>query len=380
MPRDNNGEYTRVHDWTADADANIGLSPERFDEDFDDIAAALSNTLVRDGSLAATGDLNMGTNRITNLAGATDANDAMSRAASDSRYMRAGIATSSNVLNNSNVSGGVGTVTSALNALKTSVDAATVTADAAAPATHNHDDLYYRQGTVNSLLAAKVNSSLLFAVGDLIGRNSDGPVRIAGGSNTQLLTRNTSAPSGISWVDRSAIYELPKATATVLGGVKVAADSGLSVNGAGFLSLAATQTSIVAIKRGNYASFASITGVIPLDDTTPLSTEGVEILSVAHTPADSGNGIRVRFGGSGTSTTGTWCAAIFDGGSAPLIAGWASDTMFLEHFYLPATTSPITFSVRVGPSAAGNMRMNGSATDRYLGGASRAWLFIEELG
>lgn len=78
------GTFTRNHDFTADAANNVKIRADRMDEEFDDIAAALSAALYRDGSAAATGNLNVGGNRVTNLSVPTVGTDAATKAYVDS--------------------------------------------------------------------------------------------------------------------------------------------------------------------------------------------------------------------------------------------------------------------------------------------------------
>lgn len=67
MAYDGAGNYNRVHDWTQDRDAGYNINAARMDEEFDDIAAALSAALLRDGRAAMTNALNMGGFAITNM-------------------------------------------------------------------------------------------------------------------------------------------------------------------------------------------------------------------------------------------------------------------------------------------------------------------------
>jgi hypothetical protein len=46
----------------------------------------------------------------------------------------------------------------------------------------------------------------------------------------------------------------------------------------------------------------------------------------------------------------------------------------------PATTSAVTYKIRVGPGAPGfAMRLNGVVTGRYGGGSMRATLILQEI-
>jgi hypothetical protein len=50
-----------------------------------------------------------------------------------------------------------------------------------------------------------------------------------------------------------------------------------------------------------------------------------------------------------------------------------------ERIYSPGSTSPVTITVRVGPSETGSsIAMNGAA-GRKLGGSSRAVLVVDDL-
>lgn len=67
MAYDGNGNFVRLYDWEDDAANSIDISATRMDAEFDGIATALSQVLVRDGQVAMTGTLPMGGNKITGL-------------------------------------------------------------------------------------------------------------------------------------------------------------------------------------------------------------------------------------------------------------------------------------------------------------------------
>lgn len=68
MPRDGTGIMARVHDWTDDAAVNIPITASRFDDDTDDIANELTNSLALDGQSTMGGNIKMGAHRITGMA------------------------------------------------------------------------------------------------------------------------------------------------------------------------------------------------------------------------------------------------------------------------------------------------------------------------
>lgn len=79
MPFNGSGTFVRVHDWSADRDAGLKINADRMDAEDDGFATGLSNCLTKDGQTTATGDLPMGTNKITGLGDPTAAQDAATK-------------------------------------------------------------------------------------------------------------------------------------------------------------------------------------------------------------------------------------------------------------------------------------------------------------
>jgi|LakMenEpi03Aug12_release.lakeMendotaPanAssembly.Ray.scaffolds.fasta_scaffold306515_1 hypothetical protein len=77
------GTYTKGNNatggWAGDAAVNIGIEAGRHDTQDNDFATGINQCLNKDGSNAATGNLNLGTNKITNLGAPTSANDAATK-------------------------------------------------------------------------------------------------------------------------------------------------------------------------------------------------------------------------------------------------------------------------------------------------------------
>jgi hypothetical protein len=71
MPYDGSGNFTRVHDWTADEAAGIKVRADRFDAENDDFATAFENCLTRDGQGKPTANIDWNNKQITNLADPT---------------------------------------------------------------------------------------------------------------------------------------------------------------------------------------------------------------------------------------------------------------------------------------------------------------------
>jgi len=134
-----------------------------------------------------------------------------------------------------------------------------------------------------------------------------------------------------------------------------------------------------------YTTNADITTAIPADDTTPAVSEGTEILTGNITPSSSSNKVRVSIGGFGTAS-GTGSAliwAVFRGSTcvAVRVAGANGDFVSIQTLLIdsPATTSQVTYSVRVGPYGANTVRMNGTISGRLFGGTASCTMRLEEI-
>lgn len=76
MPRNGSGAMTRVHDWTVDAAAQVPITASRVDDDTDDIANEITNSVAKDGQSTMSGNLKMGNNRVTGMGAGTALTDA----------------------------------------------------------------------------------------------------------------------------------------------------------------------------------------------------------------------------------------------------------------------------------------------------------------
>lgn len=77
MPYDGQGVFTRVMNWEEDAANDISILASRHDAEDDNFANGFNEVLCRDGRAAMTGNLKMGTNKITQVANGTADNDAV---------------------------------------------------------------------------------------------------------------------------------------------------------------------------------------------------------------------------------------------------------------------------------------------------------------
>jgi hypothetical protein len=71
------GVFTRLYSWVTDYGNSLPISPTRIDADTNDIVGGLNNCLTRDGQGKPSANLNMNGFKITNMAAATIAGDAV---------------------------------------------------------------------------------------------------------------------------------------------------------------------------------------------------------------------------------------------------------------------------------------------------------------
>lgn len=133
------------------------------------------------------------------------------------------------------------------------------------------------------------------------------------------------------------------------------------------------------------ASTAISTPRIPLDDTTPLISEGTEILTANITPRSSSNKIRITIDGfgytTGTGAVGIW--AIFRDSTCIYAKVQGINPIYVDisttYVDSPASTSEKTYSVRISSNNLGSIYMNGSNAGRYFGGVAACTMRLEEI-
>ena len=149
---------------------------------------------------------------------------------------------------------------------------------------------------------------------------------------------------------------------------------------------------IIQIVHKDYRDFFSTTALIPLDDTIPQNTEGAEVFTQAITPTRSDSKILITcvLNISNSNASNLHTAAIFrDSIANSIAAGWAlcvgtnapNSPMVINFLDSPATTSAVTYKVRVGYSAGSSstVQVNGGSGTRYLGGSLASGMTLMEV-
>ncbi len=136
----------------------------------------------------------------------------------------------------------------------------------------------------------------------------------------------------------------------------------LTTNGSKVLSFS-TITGLRQFVTTSLTALTTITTVLPLDNTIPQITEGDQILSLAITPVSASSTLffNITVTAGSNSTSRQVCAALFQDATAnALVASADSNSVTFQYTMTSGTTSSTTFTVRVGPSAAGTCYVNGS--------------------
>lgn len=128
------------------------------------------------------------------------------------------------------------------------------------------------------------------------------------------------------------------------------------------------------------------TTVLPLDNTIPQITEGVEYITLAITPRSATNilEITVKILVAPSVNAGA-SAALFQDSTANALsavsAGVLTDncqTLIIQHVMTAGTTSSTTFRIRAGLDRAGTMTVNGIAGASIFGAINKSSIQIKE--
>ena len=135
---------------------------------------------------------------------------------------------------------------------------------------------------------------------------------------------------------------------------------------------------------------ATGTTIFPADDTIPQKTEGDEYMTLAITPTNASNKLRIfsTFYCSHSAASSVMSAGLFQDDTAAtlnaIMGGRSSGagrpaTMVLDHYMTAGTTSATTFKIRAGGPASGTTTFNGLGTNRFFGGLGTASITITEI-
>lgn len=144
---------------------------------------------------------------------------------------------------------------------------------------------------------------------------------------------------------------------------------------------------VVQLVNADKTTIVTVNSAIPLDNTIPQNTEGVEIVTVAITPKSATNVLVIEASGDvGGSANAVF--ALFQDTTADALkavactngGGSNGQVGYVSHRMIAGTTSEITFKLRVG-SSSGSMYFNGVAAGTQLfGGVAGGFIRVTEYG
>lgn len=167
--------------------------------------------------------------------------------------------------------------------------------------------------------------------------------------------------------------------------------SGYVVNHRGYVvdGTSGTGGGVAQIVSTKYTTGAQGTTTIPFDNTIPQNTEGVQFMSQTITPTDASSTLEIcAYGLFASTATGSFTIALFQDSTANALAanGLTPDNgtdnpfqMHICHTMTAGTTSATTFTIRMGNTNAGTVRMNeGSGGTDFYGGVASSIIIIKE--
>ena len=156
---------------------------------------------------------------------------------------------------------------------------------------------------------------------------------------------------------------------------------------AGAVTLKAGAT--VQVVNTQTGAVATGTTLIPLDNTIPQNTEGDEYMTLAITPTNASNKLRIDVVvNASTSNGGARIAAVLfqDAAAAGIAAANERTSINSEasnisysHTMVAGTTLTTTFKVRIGGTAAGTITFNGTSGGGIFGGIMASSITITEI-
>lgn len=138
-------------------------------------------------------------------------------------------------------------------------------------------------------------------------------------------------------------------------------------------------------------TYSNNAGTIPVDNSIPQNSEGVELITVAITPSDTANTLVIEglVHAARGSAADAVTAALFQDATANALesavslhdgastAGTVVGQTYVHHRMTAGTTSSTTFKLRAG-SDAGTTYYNGNSSARYQGGVLKTWIKVTE--
>jgi len=231
----------------------------------------------------------------------------------------------------------------------------------------------------------------------------DASTTVVGTDTTQTLTNKTLTSPTINTATIAnptltvdTVSEFTAANGVTIDGMNVK-DSKLNTNNsvvtANITDSAITHAKVavgfpVQMVSTSYSAVATGTTTIPVDDTIPQITEGVEFMTQAITPKSATNILVVEADVLiAISSNGQIISALFQDSTANALAAVSmyngnflnnSFMIRVSHSMVAGTTSSTTFRVRCGSETAGTWTFNGASGARRFGATTKSTIKITE--
>mgnify|MGYP003149633286 CR=1 FL=1 len=239
------------------------------------------------------------------------------------------------------------------------------------------DSEHYTDGSIdNAHIADDAIDSEHYADGSIdeghIADNAVTLAKMAGGTDGNIISYDTSGD--------------PVAIATGNDG-QVLTSSGANTQPA-FEDAAGGGGIVVQQVSVTVTALVSGSTILPYDDTIPQKTEGNEMMTLAITPTNSSNKLKIDVVtySAVNIIAGIHTCAIFQdttaGALAAAVHGQSGDNhpanFKFTHHMIADTTSATTFKVRVGGNTSGSLQINGTSGARRMGGVMASSITITE--
>lgn len=151
--------------------------------------------------------------------------------------------------------------------------------------------------------------------------------------------------------------------------------------------IGAPMTGLAGQQMATVISAATTTSVIPFDNSAPLSTEGALLTSITITPTSANStfmGVIAVTVDTGNNTR-TVTITIFRGttlvgmGVTNNTTSGRPQSLSVTFFDAPATTSDVTYNVRIGQNLSGTTYINTTSNASFGNAAKSAFIVSETL-
>lgn len=145
---------------------------------------------------------------------------------------------------------------------------------------------------------------------------------------------------------------------------------------------------LVQLVNNQSASYVTGTTAIPFDDTIPQNTEGTELITLAITPTNASNKLKIDVvvNIAVNATNGYPIVALFQDSTADALAAMTDHQpttdkltqVCFTHYMTAGTTSETTFKVRYGDPTGATAKVNGE-TGALFNGCLFSSITIREI-